>query len=306
MKVLIIVFSPAGSTLKIAEGFQKKLIAEKHQVQLVNITGNKSLFSGSGIKDALSAIVKDHDVICIGSPVYEKHLEFYIRKIFKSLPKPDSKWGKFAIPFVTYGGISSGMALLEADKLFKKSGRQVIAAMKIETVHIITKRLKTKVNEGMPGKEALPVIDELVKRITAVEKNNGARLSNFASELNYHTFKEKALSFAMNEMILHKYKYPAFTVDYAKCNKCLNCVKKCSIQRIDIDNGSPKMDRTKPDCIHCFACVNSCPVDAITFVRDDKDWGEIERILKLVSAEKSFFRSMENVRSAVYPIRLQN
>ncbi len=305
MKVLIIVFSPAGSTLKIAGLLEEKLIAAKNQVEILNVTSNKAMFKDGKIKETLAEKVNDHDLICIGSPVYEKHMEFYFKQIVKQLPKPDNKWGKLAIPFVTYGGISSGNALLEAERLLKKSGRTTIAAMKIEASHIISSKLITRVNEGMPGEEAIPFIDELVKRISEVEKENN-QVKDFSKELNYHSFREKMICKLMKEKMLHKHKYPAFVVNNDKCNKCNKCYKcteKCPVQRIEIINEFPKMAGKDHVCIHCFSCTGVCPSGAITFKNDEKDWGEINRILKLVSAENSFFKSMEMPRSAVYPLR---
>ena len=121
MRVLIIVFSPAGSTLKIAKELEVRLIAANNQVQILNVTANKALFRDGKFKETLEEKVEAHDLICIGSPVYEKHIEWYVKKIFNKLPKPDTKWGKLAIPVVTYGGVSSGVSLIEAVKLLKKA-----------------------------------------------------------------------------------------------------------------------------------------------------------------------------------------
>ena len=302
MRVLIIVFSPAGSTMKIAGALEERLIAANNQVQILNVTANKAMFRDGKFKETLEEKVKAHDLICIGSPVYEKHIEWYVKKIFKSLPKPDAKWGKLAIPFVTYGGVSSGVALLEADKLLKKSGRTPLAAMKIESSHIVSKKLTARVNEGMPGDEALPFVDELVKRINEADKEK-ERVKNFSKELNYHSLKEKTVCKIMKESMLHKYKYPAFTVLNEKCAKCYKCVEACPVQRIEIESEFPKMAGKDKMCIHCFSCTHVCPNEAITFEKGDEDWNEIDRILKLVSAEGSLFNSMETPRSAVYPQR---
>lgn len=301
MRVLIIVFSPAGSTMKIAKELEERLIAANNQVQLLNITANKAIFRDGKIKETLSELVIDHDVICFGSPVYEKHMEWYVQQIVKQLPKPDAKWGAFAIPFVTYGGISSGVALTEKVKLLKKSGRTNIAAMKIESSHLVSKKLTTRVNEGLPGKEAIPFVEELVKRISNFEQGN-KEVEDFSKELNYHNTKEKIICKIMNERMLHKYKYPAFTIDNEKCAKCYKCVETCPVQRIRIENEFPKMAEKNRVCIHCFSCAGICPNEAITFEKDEEDWSEINRILKLVSAEDSMFRSKETSRSAVYPL----
>ena len=302
MRVLIIVFSPAGSTMKIAALLEERLIAANNQVQILNITADKAMFRDGKIKEALVEKVNDHDLICFGSPVYEKHIEWYVKQIFKQLPKPDSKWGKLAVPFVTYGGVSSGVALHEAVKLLKKSGRTPIAAMKIESSHIVSKKLTTRVNEGMPGDEAVPVLEELVKRISEIDKGN-AEVKDFSKELDYQNFKEKMICKIMKETMLHKYKYPAFTIDNDKCVKCYKCVDTCPVQRIGMENEFPKMAKKSRVCIHCFSCTGVCPSGAIDFEKGDEDWSEIDRILKLVSAEGSLFNSMETPRSAVYPLR---
>jgi len=302
MRVLIIVFSPAGSTMKIAALLEERLIAANNQVQLLNITANKAMFKDGKIKETLAAQVKDHDLIFFGSPVYEKHIEWYVKQVFKQLPKPDTKWGRLAIPFVTYGGVSSGVALLEAVKLLKKSGRTTVAAMKIESSHIVSKKLTARVNEGMPGEEAFPIVDELTKRISEIDLKN-EEVKDFSKELNYHSFKEKIVCKIMKEKILHKYKYPAFTIDNTKCIKCCKCVEACPVQRIGIENEFPKMAEKNRVCIHCFSCTGVCPSEAITFEKGEEDWADINRILKLVSAEGSLFNSMETPRSAVYPLR---
>ena len=302
MRVLIIVFSPAGSTLKIAKELEVRLIAANNQVQLLNVTASRPMFKDGKFKETLEESVEAHDLICIGSPVYEKHIEWYVKKIFRNLPKPDAKWGALAIPFVTYGGVSSGIALSEAVRMLKKSGRTPIAAMKIEASHIVSKKLTARVNEGMPGDEATPIVSELVKRISEAEKTREG-IKNFSKELNYHNFKEKMVCGIMKESLLHKYKYPAFTVIGDKCIKCGKCVEICPVQRIEIENEVPKMSGKDKMCIHCFSCTGVCPAEAITFEKGEEDWSEIDRILKLVSAEGSLFNSMETPRSAVYPMR---
>ncbi len=175
--------------------------------------------------------------------------------------------------------------------------------MKIESSHIVSKKLTTKVNEGMPGKEAIPIVDELIKRITEFENEKKNDFKDFSKELNYHNFKEKVLCKLMKEKMLHKYKYPAFVVKNDKCIKCYKCVDKCPVQRIGIENEFPKMLGKSHICIHCFSCTGICPNEAITFENDEQDWNEIDRILKLVSAQNSFFQSMEMPRSAVYPLK---
>lgn len=299
MNVLILTFSPAGSTRKISEIFEKKLVSKGHGVQLLDLTGNKDVFVNNKQSEYLTSVVKKHDVLCIASPVYEKHVEFYVQKVLRALPKPDALWGKYAIPFFTYGGISTGVALGQAVDLLRKSGRNTIAAMKLEASHIKTKKLHTRVNENMPGDEALPYIDDLVNRVSEFEKQ---KTFINRKELNYQNTKERLICGIMKEKMLHKYKYGKLIIQEDKCNACGTCVKACPIQRIDNTQAKPSMTNTLPECIHCFSCVNSCPKEAITYDNGDEGWATIERIFSLVAKEGSLFRSMEEPKSAVYPI----
>ncbi len=66
--------------------------------------------------------VSPHDVLCIGGPVYAGHLQENVKNIIKALPLPDEKWGSMAVPFVSYGGVHSSVALKEAGILLRKRG----------------------------------------------------------------------------------------------------------------------------------------------------------------------------------------
>ena len=169
MKVVFIIFSPTGNTLKAARIMESSLKTKDVEVQLINITRDPVFFKGNN-KDKLAYLngkIKQHDLLCLGGPVYAHHLHFNILNIIKELPKPGGKWGKLAASFITYGGISSGLALIESAKLLKKSGRIPALAMKINSEHCMTKlkHISTKINEGMPGEEAIPLIEDFVRKI---------------------------------------------------------------------------------------------------------------------------------------------
>lgn len=298
MRVLVLTFSPAGGTQKVSERLEEKLVSKGHEVQHLNITGNRQIFKEGKVVEELEKEVKPHDVICIGSPVYEKHIEMYVKDVYEKLPMPNEKWGKLAVAFFTYGGISSGIALRDAEKILSKRSRTVIAAMKIEASHIVLHKLETRVNEGMPGDEMNPVIDDLVERIS-----NGANqdLSSLKKELNYQKGKERFVCAIMKESMLHKKLYGNLIVEESKCVGCGACVEKCPIQRIELKDNKAFMTETLPACIHCFSCVRVCPTEAITYDNGEEGWAKIERIYGKVAKEGSAFRSEEEVRSVVYP-----
>ena len=70
MNVAIVVFSPSGNTLKVAEMLGKSLETKNIDVQIVNMSANESLFKPHRLQQFLQEHVEKHDVLCIGSPVY--------------------------------------------------------------------------------------------------------------------------------------------------------------------------------------------------------------------------------------------
>ena len=117
MKVAIIVFSPSGHTLEVAKMMEKNMTNKGMKVQLLDITRNEKIFRENKMEQYLKEKIEPHDLICVGGPVYAGHLEGNAMNIIKALPYPDKIWGKLAIPFVTYGGLHSSIALMEAGRL---------------------------------------------------------------------------------------------------------------------------------------------------------------------------------------------
>ncbi len=54
---------------------------------------------------------------------------------------------------------------------------------------------------------------------------------------------------------------PAF-VNSSKCTGCGACVDVCPVQAISLVNGKAVVD--KETCIDCAACTSECPSEAIT------------------------------------------
>jgi len=96
MKVTIIEFSPSGNTNKVGEVLKARLQQNNISIQLVNIAGNKEYFLSNNKQKFLQETVKEHDILFIGSPVYAHHLQYHIKELIESLPKPINGWGKIA------------------------------------------------------------------------------------------------------------------------------------------------------------------------------------------------------------------
>lgn len=292
IKTAIIVFSPSGSTLKTAKMIEKNMIDRGMQVQLLDITKNKTIFRENKMVQYLEENVEPHDLICVGGPVYAGHFEGNAMKIIKTLPYPDKKWGKFAVPFVTYGGLHSSIALMEAGKLFIERKRKSIAGMKIATFHTLTTTLPFIINENKPGEEVLPVIEELINRIDRIilKKKNYSAIKNVQKSFSYANPIERLVIKTLGQDFWHG-KHKPVEIDYNKCNGCGLCAAGCPVNMFEMIDDKPQ--RTKPieDCILCAECFHKCPVGAISYRYLSK---AEERLNKMA-------KKMESPQSAVYP-----
>lgn len=304
MLVTIVVFSPTGNTLKVGKMLKKSLLDRNVDVQLIDITRDRKFFHGHDIQSYLEENIRKHDVLCIGSPVYAHHLHYNIKKLIRSLPKVGNVWGKFSVPFVTYGGINSGIALYEAAKLMKRSGRITTAAMKINSCHWFTKmkQVKIKINDGLPGDEVLPLIDDLATRISKLENIELEKCKDISRELNYQNRMTRIkANLIFREKFWQRHLYPILLFDNNKCRKCGKCVKVCSVQCIKMTENGPVIPKGQPSCIHCVSCILNCKFDAINF---NVDWSKWNKLISKAAKGQGILVSNESPKSAVFPSRI--
>jgi ferredoxin/flavodoxin len=300
LQVAIIVFSPTGNTLKVAKMLKEALLTKKVKTQIIDVTRDPILFKEKKMMRFLNEKVASHDVLCIGSPVYAHHLQYHVKDLIRSLPKPGNGWSKLAIPYVTYGGISSGIALPEAAKLLKRSGRIPVLGMKINAEHCFTRleQITTRVNEGMPGEEAIPLIEELAKKIIQLDSIEEKEGLDISPDLRYQKFRDRIKAHLLfREKFWQAHLYPKLRVDLEKCTQCGKCSEICPVQSIEITRAGPIVQNGKRACIHCGLCVVCCPANAIDL---DVDWPRWNRLLEKAAAGQGFLPSNEHPKSAVY------
>jgi len=295
MKTTIIQFSPSGNTLKVSEKIKEELEQRNQQVQLIDITGEKQVFLEKDIHSFLKGKVKPHDVLLIGGPVYAHHLQYHMQDIIKALPKPGDKWGKYAIPYVTYGGISSGIALQEAGGLLKKSGRIVHAGMKISASHRMTRAfMPDEFNKDKLLADLSLQITELVDRIMQLNQNNTVTCQ--ANSLKYNgLITALKANIIFKEKVWHEKRYPNIQINYEKCTNCGKCVKNCPVLHLCINDNKVYPD-AKSSCIHCMVCASECPNQAIELI------GDLEKGKAHMNKNIARRGNKETPETAIYPI----
>lgn len=267
MKALIIVFSPSGNTYRTGELLKSSLDQNNISAELINIAGNEKYFLANDKKKFLQEIAAEHDILFIGSPVYAHHLQYHVKDLIKNLPKPLNGWGEIAVPFVTYGGISSGIALEEAGSLLRKSGRKVLGGVKVSGSHHMTRAfMKEEYNKDQPEDKIVSVIEELIKQVKSVDLNSFKDRSKHLKYQSRKTYLKANIIF--KEKVWHEKRYPKVVINENECIKCGKCAKVCPVGHLKQDNDKSIIKNINTQCIHCFNCILECPQNAISPVGD--------------------------------------
>lgn len=274
---------------------QHELEARNQQVTLIDITSNPSLFqSEEKTREYLSEIVPPHDVLLIGSPVYAHHLQYHVIDLIKALPKPGGNWGKYAIPYVTYGGISSGIALKEAGELLYQSGRIVHAGLKVSASHKMTRAfMPEEFNREKLSEETIPQVAELVNRIMQLEGNPDVRSNHRSLHYNGLSTLIKA-SFIFKERVWHEKRYPKISVNADACTLCGRCIAQCPVNHL-VKGANHLVENDENPCIHCMNCVVNCSKHAIALT------GEMEKGKAFMKHMIEEHGNREKPETSVYP-----
>ncbi|ADK82603.1 EFR1 family ferrodoxin [Sediminispirochaeta smaragdinae] len=262
MNVSILVFSPSGHTLKVAKNIEKAFKEKDNTVRLINITGKPEFLYGEHIKEALEKALGEYDLLCIGGPLYAGHVEHTILQTIGALPVPDEQHSKLAVPFVSYGGVHSSVALEEMGKKLRKKGYKSILGIKIAAKHTLTSTYANVIYEDKPGPEEEKLIAEAVEHVISIIHTKGKDAENQSKAFKYAPPKERFLFKIFSQEKLHR-NFKQVRIDAAKCIKCKKCISACPVDMFTYADGEIVMHRDNSSCILCAECFHTCPAGAI-------------------------------------------
>ena len=263
MNVTIIVFSPSGHTLQAANIFKKEFEKRGVSAQLINTTKNPNYLNESSIKKQLEADLDAHDVLLIGGPIYAGHMEGNVLRLIEHLPKPSAKFGALAVPFATYGGVHSSVALEEMGKLLKRQKRKSILGVKISAEHTLTKTASKIIYEGRPGKNEEAIIAKAASKIIGIASRNIEYLKDISKAFCYSRPKERLMFKLFSQEKIHK-QFKHVSINSEKCIQCKKCISVCPVNMFDVIDEQVKMVKDQHQCILCAECYHRCPAGAIS------------------------------------------
>jgi ferredoxin len=252
-KSVVAFFSPAGTTRKVAAFIAGALAGKGHDAQLLDL-GSHNAEDIQRLKDCKLA---KGDCLWIGSPIYAGHALPPIKAFISGLPQLK---GVFAVPFVTYGAVTSGTGLYEMAVQLSKQGCAILGAAKILAVHSLLWLSKNPPGKGHPGPDDEKLLKELIE--SALNKINAPdnKINFDLNTLNYQSEKNKEHAKAWNLKALQNI-MPPITLDEEKCTSCGICAEECPVQNITLDP-LPKIQSTE-NCLLCFNCIRHCEPGAL-------------------------------------------
>ncbi|MFC2281565.1 MAG: flavodoxin family protein, partial [Treponema socranskii subsp. buccale] len=165
MKAVVIVFSPSGHTLAAARMIRKSIEARGCAADIVNLTKDDTLLFSPVGSENLAAKAGAFDALFIGAPVYAGHAEHTILRTIAMLPPPDEKRSKIAVPFISYGGAHSFVALEEMGRALKRKNYVPVLGIKIASFHTLSRSFRTKISEDRPGDAERRVIEDAASKV---------------------------------------------------------------------------------------------------------------------------------------------
>jgi ferredoxin/flavodoxin len=258
-KSVIVYSSPAGTTRHVAEVIKTMLDDMGCRPEIFDL-GRKE--DCKRLETAQKSFVAG-DCLWIGSPVYTYHALPRVTEFIASLSLDK---GVFAVPFVTWGAVSSGLALSEMGQQLEDKGYQLAGAAKIAAIHSMQWQVENPLGHGRPDSIDDILIRDLVKK-TYAKINSNDFVSYPVENLNYQPVSAQK---AMQNMNLEKARaiFPKIEADKDLCSQCGTCEKVCPIQVIRYSPYPQIGDK----CIFCFNCARLCEENA--FKIDLSPFGE--------------------------------
>ena len=269
MNHLIVYCSPNGSTHHVAKVISRRLSDLGRSAELLDL-GRKD--KGKILEEMFGNIYQP-TCLWIGSPVYVDHAVPPVEQFISNLPQQNKS---YAVVFVTWGGVCSGVALHEMGEMLIEKGYILLGAAKVVAVHSSMWRASQPLGVGHPNEEDDETVLNLVDLVH--EKLSSSTMEHMALRVLDYQPEERKEEAHKKSIATAKQIYPEFSVDMDKCTQCGECAENCPAEAIILDP-YPQFGN---DCFLCLKCVRDCPEIAIPL-----DMSVVEeRILNMAAMNK--------------------
>ncbi|MDX9833884.1 MAG: EFR1 family ferrodoxin [Desulfobulbus sp.] len=248
MQHLIVFFSPAGTTRRVARHIEHCLADRGVTARVLDLG-----VPADGPVPASQIGLESPCCLWVGSPVYCDHALPLVAEWIEGLSVSAGGW---AVPFVTWGGVTSGLALPELADLLQARGFQPVGAAKVLAEHSSMWAAAKPLGAGRPDAADLEQVSGLVAAVVAnLEQADATPLD--LQQLDYlsPSLRNEAATKSLAKV---KAMMPAPKAVETRCTQCGECAAACPVGAITL-NPYPVMAE---NCVRCQQCVQICPEGA--------------------------------------------
>jgi ferredoxin len=271
MNYYIIYISPAGTTRHVAEVMGDELARLGKQHHRIDLGCRRS-------RDTLQDVLNDscgQACLCIGSPVYASHAVPAVMECIRNLPQGQ---GCCSVPFVTWGAVTSGLALAEMAELLAARGYPPVAAAKVIAAHSLLWQFEKQLGKGRPDSSDDAQIRNMLRAVVSAHAA-GSAPSLKPGALRYQPEALQTIMLGLELRAVRKV-LPPIQVLRERCTLCGACAAACPVEALEIVEEPVFRD----SCIACYSCLRACPERAMTadftpleagLAQRKKDFGEV-------------------------------
>ncbi|MEW6673354.1 MAG: hypothetical protein AB1427_16755 [Thermodesulfobacteriota bacterium] len=252
MKIFSVYCSPAGSTRHVAGIIAQEFSRLGCRTRSLDIGKTRRW---SSFRDKIKAAAESEGAcLFVGSPVYVFHPVPPVIRFIETLPLVP--FG-VAVPFVTWGCVTSGVALWEMGKSLGEKGFRIAGAATVPSVHSRLWQSDDPIGKGHPDKTDDAVIRGFAGSVFDNLKADDLHPLSLA-DLDYqpHDRRDMMLQTSVQSA---SGKIPPRRVVADKCTQCAVCQLECPADAIVMAPYPVFGDA----CFGCFNCVRLCPEKAI-------------------------------------------
>ncbi|ABW67544.1 EFR1 family ferrodoxin [Desulfosudis oleivorans] len=248
--VYIVYFSPAGTTRMVAQALAHEASTAGYPVVSLDLASRST-----DVKVVQSRISKG-DILFAGTPVYANHPVPVVMDFLAGLSETE---GAYAAPFVTFGAVSSGVALREMATMAKEKKMTVLGGIKVAARHSMLWQSDAPLGKGRPDEKDMAEVARFAQAVMGKASADGKAGPLPEDALNYQRQEVQEAAKAAGLHVIKPMLLP-FDVNIDACTQCGLCVENCPTANITLEEGPVFADR----CVVCFNCVRVCEPGAIS------------------------------------------
>ena len=248
--VALCYLSPQGTTGQVG----RKIASLLSDHGFITLEYDLSRGAGTGSIRSMAKQAGEASLLVVGTPVYADHAVYPVVSFMKDLPDGG---GKPALAYVTFGGVSAGVAPFRVTDLLRSRGYSVKGVASVLCVHSMMFGNEEPVGGGHPNESDWSVVSEWIDTVAdRLEPDDDRELD--IDRMRPRSPAVRLLTSTVFDMRFMGKVAPKIRFHRGMCTRCGACAARCPVGRLD---NLPEISRN-PRCLHCYECVRVCPEGA--------------------------------------------